>query len=692
MNRTMTNPLLTPIDQFIDYQAIQAEHIEPAIDLLLARAKEKIEALATQDNPVWASVVEPLHDATEQLWRAWSVSRHLNAVVNTPELREAVNQCLPKISAFSTWLGQHQALYALYKQMAQPPYFDELSPPRQRAITLALQSFVLNGAELDEEKRAQFAQNQQEQATTSQLFSENVLDSTDHWALYITDEAQLAGIPADVLSAMRQEAAQENKEGWKLTLKMPCYLPVMQYAENAELRETMYRAYSTIASEQSEEPQWDNSQAIETLLALRIQEAELLGFEHFAECQLQTRMAHSAEQTIEFLRYLAQRSKPFAERDFATLQEFAHEELNLSGLNPWDVPYVSEQLKKARYDYSEDEVKQYFTEPRVLEGLFSVANELFGAQFIAADLTTWHPDVKAYEVRQQGQCIGYLYLDLYARQGKQSGAWVGSERHRRRNDEGKHYLPIAYLTCNFSAPQADRPALFTHDDVITLFHESGHALHHLLSKVDEPDVAAFSAVEWDAIELPSQFMENFCWDWTVIQNMSAHVDTGKPLPRDLFDRLLAAKNFLSGMQMVRQIEFALFDMLIHSESRGLSVDEVLATLDTVRAEVAVIQPPSWHRFPHQFAHLFAGGYAAGYYSYKWAEVLSADAFAAFEEAAQALDYDSTLVPEIGQRFLEEILAVGGTRPSEESFRAFRGRDAKPDALLRHSGLTEDAAA
>lgn len=692
MTETMTNPLLVPVDQFIDYQAVQAAHIEPAIEQLLAEAQQQIETLVTQEQPSWDTVVEPLHDATEQLWRAWSVSRHLNAVVNTPEIREAINQCLPKISAFSTWLGQHQALYALYKQMAEPAYFEQLSAPKQRAVTLALQGFVLGGAELPEAERASFAKNQEEQATTSQQFAENVLDSTDHWSLHITDESQLAGIPADVLAAARQEAEQDDLPGWKLSLKMPCYLPVMQYAENSALRKTLYQAFATIASEQSAEPKWDNSQAIEKLLALRIQEAELLGFEHFAECQLQTRMAHSAEETIEFLRYLAQRSKPYAERDVQTLQEFARTQLGMQTLDPWDVPYVSEQLKKAQYDYSEDEVKQYFTEPQVLKGLFSVAQQLFGAEFKPLNASTWHEDAKGYQVYQNGECVGYLYIDLYARQGKQSGAWVGSERHRRRNAQGTHYLPIAYLTCNFSAPQGDRPALFTHDDVITLFHESGHALHHLLSKVDEPDVAAFSAVEWDAIELPSQFMENFCWDWSVIKQMSAHVDTGEPLPKALFERMLAAKNFLSGMQMVRQLEFALFDMLIHSENRGLSVDEVLATLNAVRQEVAVIIPPSWHRFPHQFSHLFAGGYAAGYYSYKWAEVLSADAFAAFEEAAEAQNMDSTLVPEIGQRFLEEILSVGGIRPSEESFRAFRGRDATPDALLRHSGLMGEAAA
>ena len=688
----MTNPLLAPIDEFIDYQAIRPEHIEPALDMLLAHARQDIEQLVEQPQPTWDSLVEALHDATEKLWRAWSISRHLNAVVNTPELREAVNACLPKVSAFATWMGQHQKLYAQYKALAAASDEQSLDAPKKRAIELALQNFVLGGAELDEQKRELFAKNQEEQATTSQQFSENVLDSTDHWALYITDEAQLDGIPDDVKAAAQQAAEKDGKEGWKLTLQMPCYLPVMQYAHRQELRKTLYKAFATIASDQSDDTQWDNSQAIEKLLQLRIQEAELLGFEHFAALQLQTRMADSAEQITEFLHYLAERSKPYAQSDFQSLTDFARQELGIEAIEPWDVAYVSEQMKKARYDYSEDEVKQYFTEPHVLQGLFSVAENLFGAQFKQIKAPTWHQDARVYEVSQKGAPVGYLYIDLYARQGKQSGAWVGSERHRRRNTLGADYLPIAYLTCNFSAPQNGRPALFTHDDVITLFHESGHALHHLLSKVDEPDVAAFSAVEWDAIELPSQFMENFCWDWSVVKDMSSHVDTQEPLPKELFERMLAAKNFLSGMQMVRQIEFALFDMLIHSQTRGLSIDEVLDTLDSVRQEVAVVFPPSWHRFPHHFSHLFAGGYAAGYYSYKWAEVLSADAFSAFEEAAKEKNSPSTLVPEVGQRFLDEILAVGGIRPSAESFRAFRGRDATPEALLRHSGLVQESAA
>src|SRR5690625_870952 len=689
----MTNPLLTPIEDFIDYKTVKAHHIEPALKQLLEKAKAQVETIANQPNPTWDTLVEPLHDATEQLWRAWSVSRHLNAVVNTPEIRQAINQVLPKISAFSTWLGQHQGLYQQYKTLAQPQAIEALSKPKKRAIELALQGFVLSGAELDEKDRARFAQNQQAQATASQQFSENVLDSTDHWALYVEDEHTLAGIPEDVLSAEQQAAMKDGRKGWKLTLQMPCYLPVMQYAHDQKLREKMYHAFATIASEQSDEPKWDNSQVIENLLSLRSQEAHLLGYKHFAERQLQTRMVDSAEQTINFLNDLAKRSKLFAEQDYESLKTFARENLNLDTLAAWDVAYVSEQMKKAKYNYSEDEIKQYFTEPKVLEGLFSVAQSLFGAQFKEIEALTWHTDVKAYQVSQDNEIVGYLYLDLYARQGKRSGAWVGSERHRRKNNKtNKGYLPIAYLTCNFSSPQNGRPALLTHDDVITLFHESGHALHHLLSKVDEPDVSAFSAVEWDAIELPSQFMENFCWDWQVISSMSAHVDTGAPLPKELFDRMYAAKNFLSGMQMVRQLEFALFDMLIHNQERGLNIQEVLETLDQVRQQVAVVTPPAWHRFPHHFSHLFAGGYAAGYYSYKWAEVLSADAFAAFEEAAQKEQLSSTLVPEVGMRFLKEILQVGGIRPSSESFRAFRGRDADPEALLRHSGLVKGAAA
>jgi oligopeptidase A len=478
---------------------------------------------------------------------------------------------------------------------------------------------------------------------------------------------------------------------------MPCYLPVIQYAHDRELRRTLYHAYATRASDQGD-TSLDNSPLIEEALSLRAEESQLLGFQHFADLRLQTRMADSAEEVMDFLRQLAKRAKPFAERDLTELKAFAKSELGLTELHPWDVPYASERLREARYAYSEDEVKQYFTEPRVLSGLFEVVETLFGVKLVPYTLNGWHEDVRAATVlNHSGEILGYLILDLYARSGKQGGAWVDSERNRRKRLSTVQ-TPVIYLTCNFARPQGDRPALLTHDDVITLFHESGHALHALLSEVDEPGVSAFAAVEWDAIELPSQFMENFCWEWQVLQRLTAHIDSNEPLPKDLYDRMKAARNFQSGMQTVRQIEFSLFDIQLHNRRQGLSIAEVLTQLDQVREEVAVIRPPGWHRFPHSFSHLFAGGYGAGYYSYKWAEVLSADAFEAFEEAAarsavsahQASESLGTLDPETGMKFRREVLAVGGTRPAAESFSAFRGRPPKMDALLRHSGMLEES--
>ena len=485
----------------------------------------------------------------------------------------------------------------------------------------------------------------------------------------------------------------EEKQAWVVTLKMPCYLPVMQYAKDRDLRHTLYKAYATVASEFGEAA-WDNSALIEESLHLRAAEAELLGFKHFAELRLQTRMAKNDDEVIKFLRELAARAKPFAERDLAELRAYAAKELALTDLQPWDVPFASEHLRETRYAYSEDEVKQYFTEPRVLSGLFEVVENLFEVKLQPIEFSPWHEDARAVEVlNKQGVKVGYLLLDLYARTGKQGGAWVDSERARHKLSDHIE-LPIINLTCNFAKPQGDRPALWTHDDVITLFHESGHALHALLSEVDEPGASAFAAVEWDAIELPSQFMENFCWEWSVLEQLTAHIETGEPLPRALFDKMTAARNFQSGMQAVRQIEFSLFDMLMHNKPTGLPIKAVLELLEAVRAEVAVLRPPPWHRFPHSFSHLFAGGYGAGYYSYKWAEVLSADAYAAFEEAALASKHSvptTTLDAVTGARFKKEILAVGGLRSASESFRAFRGRDATIDALLRHSGMTEEVA-
>lgn len=683
------NPLLAPVSELVDYAAVKPGHIVPAVEELLGIARQAVDQAADPAlAPTWEAVVEPLDTASERLWRAWSVAGHLNAVVNTPELREAYNAALPLVTEFSTWVGLHEGLYKQYQRLAAAPDFASWTPVRRRIVEMALRDFRLSGVELQGADRERYAAISDREAQASQKFSENVLDSIDAWSLLVEDEARLAGIPADVRAAARAAAEEDGKAGWKLTLKMPCYLPVMQYAQDRSLREALYRGYGTVASEQGD-AKFDNSPLIEELLALRAEESGLLGLGTFAALRLQTRMARDAQEVTVFLRDLAARAKPFAQRDLAELTAYATGELGLDSLQPWDVAYASERLRESRYAYSEDEVKQYFTEPRVLAGLFEVIETLFGVRLAETPVSSWHGDVRGVRVESpDGALIGHLYLDLYARAGKQNGAWVDSER-TRRVVAGKVQTPIAYLTCNFSRPNGDRPAVLTHDDVITLFHETGHALHALLSEVDEPGAAAFASVEWDAIELPSQFMENFCWEWAVVQKLSAHVDTGEPLPRALYDRLVAARNYQSGMQTVRQIEFALFDMLMHDRSKGASISEVLALLQEVRQEVAVLFPPAWHRLPHAFSHLFAGGYGAGYYSYKWAEVLSADAYEAFEEAAakQAGNALGTLDPETGARFRREVLAVGGSRPAAESFAAFRGRAPRIDALLRHSGMT-----
>lgn len=683
------NPLLAPITDLIDYAAITPEHIVPAIEELLGCARQAVEHAADPALPAtWEAVIEPLDTASERLGRAWSVAGHLNAVVNTPALREAYNAALPLMTEFSTWAGLHEGLYHQYQRLHAAPEFQSWPAVRQRVIELGLRDFRLSGVELQGQARERYAVISDQQAQAAQKFSENVLDSIDAWTLFIDDERRLAGIPADALAAMRQAAEDDEKPGWKLTLKMPCYVPVMQYAQDRDLRETLYRAYGTIASEHGK-PELDNSARIEELLALRAEEASLLGFGSFAALRLQTRMANDARQVTQFLRDLAARAKPFAQRDLDELKAFAATQLGMNDLQPWDVSFASERLRETRYDYSEDEVKRYFTEPRVISGLFDVIQTLFNVRLQEAPLSTWHPDVRGVRVESpDGETLGHLYLDMYARSGKQSGAWVDSERTRRRV-AGQLQTPIAYLNCNFSRPNGDKAALLSHDDVITLFHETGHALHALLSEVDEPGVSAFASVEWDAIELPSQFMENFCWEWTVVQKLSAHVDSGEPLPRRLYDRMLAARNFQSGMQAVRQIEFALFDMLLHERANAMPITDVLGLLHTVRQEVAVLFPPEWHRQPHSFSHLFAGGYGAGYYSYKWAEVLSADAYSAFEEAAEnagGAERD-TLNAETGARFRREIFAVGGARPAADSFRAFRGREPSIDALLRHSGMS-----
>ena len=691
------NPLLVSMDTLVDYAAIKPEHIAPAIEQLLQTARVAVDHAA---NPAleasWDTIITPLDDASEPLWRTWSVVGHLNAVVNSPELRDVYNAMLSQITEFSTWVGLHAGLYQQYQRLHQTSTFKTWSSARKRVIELALRDFKLSGVELQGQARTRYAEVSDQQSQVSQKFADNVLDATDAWSLVIDDIKRLDGVPEDVIASLKEADAQR----WTLSLKMPCYLPVMQYARDRDLRHTLYKAYATRASEQGAH-EFDNSTLIEQALALRAEESTLLGFKHFAELRLQTRMADSDQEVIDFLRQLAKRAKPYAERDLVELKAFAQQELGLTDLQPWDIAFASECLRESRYAYSEDEVKQYFTEPRVLSGLFDVVQTLFNVTLKDCAISGWHADVRAASIHNaKGDTLGYLLLDLYARPAKQGGAWVDSERNRRKHLNGVQ-TPVIYLTCNFARPQGDRPALLTHDDVITLFHESGHALHALLSEVDEPGASAFSAVEWDAIELPSQFMENFCWEWSVLQRLTAHVDTQEPLPRDLYDRMTAARNFQSGMQTVRQVEFSLFDILIHNHRQGLSIAEVLTQLDQVRDEVAVMRPPSWHRFPHSFSHLFAGGYGAGYYSYKWAEVLSADAFEAFEEAAtraaktahaagQMLETAGALDASTGERFKQEVLAVGGVRPAAETFKAFRGRAPRMDALLRHSGMSDAA--
>ncbi|CAM5205116.1 oligopeptidase A OS=Castellaniella defragrans (strain DSM / CCUG 39792 / 65Phen) OX=1437824 GN=BN940_09811 PE=3 SV=1 [Castellaniella denitrificans] len=691
--RTAGNPLLVPAEAFVDYGAVRPEHIEPAVRELIEASRTAIEtAAACTDPPDWDNLVEAIEDPSERLHRAWAIAGHLNGVVNTPDLRAAYNACLPLMSEFSTWVGLHRGLYERYRALAASPAFSGLPPARRRIVELALRDFRLSGVELEGAARETYARNAELQAQVSQKFSENVLDATDGWSLLIADEARLDGLPADVVAAAAQAARSAGESGWKLTLHMPCYLPVMLHARDRELRQTLYRAHATRASDQGD-PAFDNSESIETLLALRAEEASLLGHPDFASLRLETRMADNAGQVLDFLRELAARARPSARHDLDELRVFAARELGLDPLEPWDIAYASERLRESRYAYSDEELRPYFTESRVLDGLFQVIRTLFGVRLEATDAPAWHADARIYRVLDaEGRELGRLGMDLYARTGKQGGAWVDSERSRRVH-AGRLHTPLAWLTCNFPAPQDGREALLSHDDVITLFHESGHAMHTLLSRVDDPGAAAFAAVEWDAIELPSQFMENFCWEWDVLQSLTRHVDTGEPLPRDLYDRMIAARNFQSGLQTLRQVEFALFDMLIHTRASGLSISEVLDTLDQIRQEVALLIPPAWHRFPHAFSHLFAGGYGAGYYSYKWAEVLSADAFAAFEEAARPGPDGTRDVfdPATSRRYLDEIIAVGGSRPAAESFRAFRGRDPSIDALLRHSGLLEESA-
>jgi oligopeptidase A len=678
------NPLLDFTDLPL-FDAIRPEAVGPATEALLKAANAALETVTAPEFPAdWQAMAKALDVTTERLGRAWGAVSHLNSVADTPELRAAYNAALPQVTEFWTRLGADERLYAKYKAMDPT----RLTPEQTQAHKNAMRGFRLGGADLVGEAKARFAAIQERQAELAQKFSENALDATDAFSLIVTSE-ELAGLPDDVLQATAAAAQADGQSGHKLTLKLPCYLPVMQFAHNASVRQRLHRAYATRASDQAEGDalSFDNTALMSELLALKLEEARLLGYRHYADVSLVAKMAESPEQVIAFLRDLAQRARPHAEKDLADLRAFAAAELGLNDPQAWDWTYIGEKLKEQRYAFSEQEIKPYFTAPKVLAGLFQIVETLFEVAIRRDTAPVWHPSVEFYRIERGGELVGQFYLDPGARKGKRGGAWMDDVRARwLRPDSGALQTPVAHLVCNFAEGVNGKPALLTHDDVITLFHEFGHGLHHLLTQVNEHDVSGISGVEWDAVELPSQFMENFCWEWDVLKHMTAHVDTGEPLPRALFDKMLAAKNFQSGLQTLRQVEFSLFDMLLHSTTTALDGPAILALQQQVRDEVAVMQPPAYSRSANTFSHIFAGGYSAGYYSYKWAEVLSADAYAAFEEAAAANGHN-TLDVATGRRYRAEVLEAGGSRPAMESFKAFRGREPDIAALLRHQGMS-----
>ncbi len=676
----MTSSALLNFDDLPLFDQISPDQILPAIQELIQQSKSALKTVTEPGfPPLWDDIASVLDVNTERLSRAWSAVNHLSSVADNPQLRSAYNEALPLVTDFWTELGSNASLFEKYKSIAP----SSLNPVQQEAHKKALKSFVLSGAELRGATKDRFAQIQSRLSELSQKFSENVLDATDKWS-YLASEQEMTGVPEDVKTSCRYTEPESGKTGFKLSLKMPCYFPVMQYAESRDLRQKMYQAYVTRASDQGD-ASFDNSRIIDETLKLRAEEARLLGFAHFAELSLATKMAQSSSEVIDFLYTLAKRATPHALRDVQELRSFAADQLRITDPQPWDWTFISEKLKEARYSFSDQELKAYFPAPKVLLGLFKIVEKLFEVKISKDSAPTWHASVEFYRIEREGSLVGQFYLDPSARQGKRGGAWMDDVRARwLRPDTKKLQTPVAHLVCNFAEGVSGAPPLLTHDDVITLFHEFGHGLHHLLTQINERDVSGISGVEWDAVELPSQFMENFCWDWTVLQGLTEHVQTGASLPKELFDKMIAAKNFQSGMQTLRQVEFSLFDMKLHSSLD--STLEVMDVLNDIKKEIAVLPTPHWSRSPHSFSHIFAGGYAAGYYSYKWAEVLSADAYGAFEETAEANGAPSV---ETGRRYRVNILEVGSSRPALDSFKAFRGREPDLEALMRHQGMQEE---
>ncbi len=671
------NPLLS-INDLIDFPSIKPEHVVPGMKALIAEAQAVLDKVTKESTPAtWEDVITPLEKKTLALSRAWGAVSHLMSVCDEPEFRKAYNEALPIVTQF--WIGLSQSnLSQKYKAIKESEGFKNLSAVRQRIVNEELIDFKLAGAFLPEDKKTELKKVKESLAQESQKFSENLLDATNAYGLLVDDEKELAGIPADDIASFKETAEAADQKGYRITLQIPHYLAVLQYADNRKLRETLYHAYVTRASEFDFDGKFNNNDVMRHIVELRANEASLLGYHNYGEVSLATKMAKSPKEVVSFLRDLAQKSLPQAKADMAEVKTFAKEKLGIDDPQSWDLPYASEKLREAQYAFSDQEVKQYFTLPAVFKGLFGLVQTLFNIRIVKDTAPVWHPDVQFFRIENnEGQKIAQFYMDLYARPNKRGGAWMDNDRTRNRL-YGELQTPVAYLVCNFAKPVGDKPALLTHDDVLTLFHEFGHGLHHMLSRIEEPAASGINGVEWDAVECPSQFMENFAWDWTVIENLTSHVQTGEKLPRSLYDKMLAAKNFQSAMAMVRQLEFGLFDMLLHTEFDAAK-DSIQGLLLQVRKEVAVTHQPDYNRFPNSFSHIFAGGYAAGYYSYKWAEVLSSDAFSLFEETG-------VLNPQTGKKWLDEVLSVGSSRPAMDSFIAFRGRAPRIDALLRHSGI------
>ncbi|WP_371375199.1 oligopeptidase A [Thalassotalea aquiviva] len=678
----MSNPLLN-LTGLPVFSEIHPKHIQPAIEKLIANSKSAIESVVAQTKPhTWESLITPVEQAEDELERAWSAVSHINAVINSDELREAHDACLPMLSEFGTWVGQHQGLFEAYEQLAQSPLYLALNNAQKKSIDNALRDFKLSGIALNSEDKKRYGEIQTKLSELSSKFSNNLLDATGAFTVLIEQESELSGLPESALAGAKQLAQANEQNGWLFTLDIPSYLPVMMYADNAELREKMYKAYVTRASDQGPNAgEFDNSEIMAQTLALRDELAKLLGFSNYAEESLATKMAENTEQVFGFLEDLAVKSKAQGEEDLAQLTEFAKQHFGKDQLAPWDLAYYSEKLKQAKYAISDEDLRPYFPEDKVIAGLFEVVQRLYGLQIKPRDgVDVWHKDVSFYDVFDDtGVLRGSFYFDLYAREKKRGGAWMADCVGRRQLPNGEIQLPVAFLTCNFTKPVGAKPALFTHDEVVTLFHEFGHGLHHMLTQVNESAVAGINGVPWDAVELPSQFLENWCWEPQALSFLSSHFESGEPLPQEMLDKMLAAKNFQSAMQMLRQLEFSLFDFTIHAHYEPEKGDQIQSVLNAVRAKYAVVKAPEFNRFQHSFGHIFAGGYAAGYYSYKWAEVLSADAFSRFEE-------EGIFNRKTGKDFLQNVLEKGGSEEPMELFKAFRGREPNVDALLRHSGI------